>query len=60
MHILESSFRDPSGHVFNLNDQFYRAVHSLYQNNFENDFSFFFKTLELIKVEDSDRILYLM
>ena len=33
MHILESSFRYPSEYVFNLNDKFYRAVHSSYKKN---------------------------
>jgi len=35
MYILESSFRDPSGYVFNLNGKFYRAIHSSYKENMD-------------------------
>jgi hypothetical protein len=39
MESLDSSFRDPSGYVFKLEEKFYRAVHNSYKENidlFEN------------------------
>ena len=39
MESLDSSFRDPSGYVFKLEEKFYRAIHNSYKENldlFEN------------------------
>lgn len=35
MESLDSSFRDPSGYIFNLEGNFFRAIHISYRDNFE-------------------------
>jgi hypothetical protein len=35
MESLDSSFRDPSGYIFNLEGKFYRAIHNSYKENLD-------------------------
>ena len=53
MESLDSSFRDPSGYVFNFKGEFYRAVHNSYKDNLV-----FFESSGLYKnLLDSGQIL---
>jgi hypothetical protein len=59
MKPLNSSFRDPSGYIFNNNDKFYRVVNNSYKENLDHleDSGLYDKLLESKKVIPYEQVL---